>query len=517
MALFAGNETAFGTHGVPELDPESGLKWTIKSTARTLRGPTTLEMWEAHLKGTTPLGVIPIRTDNMCVWGSIDVDRYDVDLTEIIANVERRKLPLVPCRSKSGGLHLFVFLTEPTPAAVLLPTLRDIAASLGLASSEIFPKQTQILSDRGDLGNWMVMPYYGDTFGGKLQEQVGLRNTGNELSDKEFLKLAEQSKVDPPALVSMAQARKAPTRKANGKAEPAGPFSDGPPCLQHLAAQGVPKGGQNNTLLQMGIYFKKKNPQGWKEDLEHANSNYLDPPGSAEGLMQVVQQLSKKDYQYTCKTEPMCSHCDSSTCITRVYGVGEEGNFPRITGISKLNIDPPLWFVDVGDQRLEVTTEDLQNYMRFHKVCMERLNRVYRVMKQDTWWGALNSAMANVTLIESSADVGEGERFRELLEEFLVDRQRGTQKEDLLSGRPWEDTEHGRHYFRLRNLQEFLTREGLRDYPRNRIARRLEALGGGHGFFNIKNRNGLNVWWVPSSIVNATPEIPLPKQPEKPA
>src|SRR6187549_134537 len=111
MDLFEGSETHHGTHGAPELD-ENGVKWNIKTTARTLRGPATLELWQEHLSGKTPLGVIPIRNDSTCRWGSVDIDEYDVDAVEVVGKVEAAKLPLVPCRSKSGGLHLFMFAQE---------------------------------------------------------------------------------------------------------------------------------------------------------------------------------------------------------------------------------------------------------------------------------------------------------------------------------------------------------------------------------------------------------------------
>jgi len=35
-----------------------------------------------------------------------------------------------------------------------------------LAGCEIIPKQTKIISEQGDQGNWIVMQYYGDDFGG---------------------------------------------------------------------------------------------------------------------------------------------------------------------------------------------------------------------------------------------------------------------------------------------------------------------------------------------------------------
>jgi hypothetical protein len=53
-------------------------------------------MWKAHVDGERPLGIVPIRTDDTVVWGSIDYDVYGEDLTALIKKVESLKLPLVP-------------------------------------------------------------------------------------------------------------------------------------------------------------------------------------------------------------------------------------------------------------------------------------------------------------------------------------------------------------------------------------------------------------------------------------
>jgi hypothetical protein len=297
IALFAGHEDAHGTHGEPE---QKGLKWDIHSTARTLRGPVTTEFWRKHLSGETPLGVIPIRKDSTCSWGSIDVDDYVSDLLTLVARVEQDKLPLVPCRSKSGGLHLFLFLTEPAPAEEVQAALKSLASLLGAPGSEIFPKQTKLSADRDDLGNWMVMPYFGQTYDGKLREQVGLRKTGTELTLGQFLDAAEAARVEPSSLERWARqkAKRASPASRAGPGPSDEPFADGPPCLQAMVREGgVPSGGQNNALLNMGTYYKKADPNGWKERLHKANNEFLDPPGSFDGLQSTINSLDKKGLQ----------------------------------------------------------------------------------------------------------------------------------------------------------------------------------------------------------------------------
>jgi Primase C terminal 2 (PriCT-2) len=190
--LFAGSDRGHGTYGEPMQHPGSS-KWEIKNSARTSPVPATPDHWCRHLKGERPLGVIPIRSDGKCKWGSIDIDEYDGNFLELINKAHRAKLPLIACRSKSGGLHFFLFLEEWTAASTVRSILTTMKMRLGLSkNSEIFPKQTELGNDK--LGNWIAMPY-GSDFGGKLKEQVGINATGGEMSLGLFLNMAEESRL----------------------------------------------------------------------------------------------------------------------------------------------------------------------------------------------------------------------------------------------------------------------------------------------------------------------------------
>ena len=154
--LFKGLERA---HGRYDLATENQDGQKQGGTARTVQETLTLHEWDLHLKGERGLGVIPIRDDNKVYWGAIDIDVYDLDLEEFSKSLGSS--PIIPCRTKSGGLHLYVFFKESILAKSVVPKLREIATLLGYASAEIFPKQIKIISERGDVGNWINMPYFG--------------------------------------------------------------------------------------------------------------------------------------------------------------------------------------------------------------------------------------------------------------------------------------------------------------------------------------------------------------------
>ena len=63
--------------------------------------------------------------------------------------------------------------------------LREIAIILGYEGSEIFPKQTEILVERGDTGNFLNLPYYNDMKG----LRYAISDTGAGCTLEEFYKL----------------------------------------------------------------------------------------------------------------------------------------------------------------------------------------------------------------------------------------------------------------------------------------------------------------------------------------
>jgi hypothetical protein len=519
-ALFAGSEKAHGTHGAPERDPD-GLKWSIKRTARTLPGEATLEMWSDHVKGDTALGVIPIRGDSKVRWGSIDFDQYDVNLLALVEKVEKAKFPLVPCRSKSGGLHLFVFLEDWEPAGDLIVVLKEMAASLGMAQCEIFPKQVELHKDRKDVGNWMVMPYFGDTFEGKLKTQVGLKRSGAEMMLSEFVGKCEASITTTQKLVETAVKRREPPKKTSKKAngnhgvEFRGDFTDGPVCLEHLG-QEKQSDGRKRMLFHAAVYYKKGDSKDWKTRVEQYNQNAFVTPLPADEVTSVQKSLEKKDYEYTCKAEPMCSHCNVGLCRTRKFGVGRVGDYPEIGGIRKIMQVPPKWFVDVNGYSVEVTTEQLQQFGRFHAACMaSRGNLVFSLMKQEAWIGILQDAMQKVQEVEVPDNELPINVFRDGLREFLTNRRKAQRREDLLDGKPWLDEEGGVYVFSTKDLLTFFRKNGYKQFSdTDTVSTFLEEIGAGRKEVNFNNKHKRNCRTVREMEIEPqhVSLLPAPKQ-----
>ena len=148
---------AYGTY---DIQGTKGLK--LQGKALTKRGEVTEALWRDHLSGKQSLGIVPINEENLCRWGCIDVDEYaNLDVPALQKLITKKKLPLHLFMSKSGGVHVFLLLEDFVPAALIRTTLQKCAAQLGLSGSEIFPKQITVMWDRGNIGNWLNMPYFG--------------------------------------------------------------------------------------------------------------------------------------------------------------------------------------------------------------------------------------------------------------------------------------------------------------------------------------------------------------------
>ena len=161
--LFTSYSSAYGTFEITDMDSVSGKR---KGRARTVPATPTLAEWSQHLSGHAKgLGLIPLLDDGVSAqWAAIDIDDNQIDHTYLEEKMVELGLPLVVCRSKSGGAHCYLFLENPCPAKDVVDALKNWAAALGYPGVEIFPKQTRRELDpetgKPRPGNWINLPYF---------------------------------------------------------------------------------------------------------------------------------------------------------------------------------------------------------------------------------------------------------------------------------------------------------------------------------------------------------------------
>jgi len=479
-AIFDGLEDAYGTY-VVEKKQANGKN---VGAAKVYHEPRTTAHWDRHIAGQgEALGIIPINRDNSCKWGAIDIDVYPTDHKVIIEKIKRRKLPLVCCRSKSGGAHLYLFSSEWMAAQDMRETLGQIASVLGYGGTEIFPKQIRLRA--GDTGNYLSVPYF--------NAEEGLRyafhEDGTAATIEEFFKLHETHVQTPEQILALSLE------------EETSDLTEGPPCLQFLCNQGFPEGTRNNGLFNLGVYLRKAFPDDWETKILAYNMKYMDPPLPLNEVNIVAKQLARKDYTYKCKDVPIMAHCNMDLCRTRKFGIGG-GPSASVANLRKYNSDPPVWFLDVNGLPVELNTDSLTNQMAFQKACVEQINFFPPTASRPIWEGRTNALLTEMltmegSIIEVSKDSSVKGQFYDFLEEFCTSIQTANDMEEILLRRPWTNEAEKRTLFRLKDFSGHLRKNRFFEYKANVISQRLRDIGGEPLQIRIKNKP-TRVWSIPA-------------------
>ena len=468
--IFKGLESA---HGITSKTEEIRHDGKNEVRSKTIREPVTNELWQKHLNGEEPgLGIIPINEENKCKWGAIDIDTYPFDHLKLIQKIRENKFPLIVFRSKSGGAHVYCFTKQFVAASLMRQKLQLMASALGYAKAEIFPKQSKVMAERGDVGSFLNMPYHG----GDRTVKYAIDDNGNSLTIEKFIKAYELIALENIELENLFVNKK----KEKVKEE----FLDGPPCLNTIIKNGpivegsgdVAASGRDNGLFNIGVYVKKANPIGWEDKLEDYNTEkYIKPPLKSKDIDRIVKQLDKKDYDYRCKDKPICNFCNEALCYTKQYGKGGDVRMPAIESIRKYESDPPIFFVDINGENIEVDAPTLHDHEKFSIACMTELGTPLIPVAKLVWRKQLASLMKNMSTLEAPDDTKVDVQLKELLTEFVS--RDGKNIEDILKRKPY--TENNITYFKFKDFWSFILRGKTwpeKTYNKNKTIRLLENL-----------------------------------------
>jgi hypothetical protein len=425
--IFKGLERA---HGCTKINAptENGVK--VKGQSFVVRQPVTDDLWRMHLQGTQSLGIIPINEDDECIWGCVDIDSYaGFDHKKLINKIKEAKLPLVVCRSKSGGAHVFLFATKAISAEVMRDKLTEIKTILGYGGSEVFPKQIKLKS-QDDTGNFLNLPY----FNGDDTTRYAFTEAGGADTLVGFFDSCERNKQTPQQLQQLKITR------------PVSEYSDGPPCIELMAINKIPEGGRNNAMFHYGVYAKKKWPAEWKSRITMFNIAASTTPLSESEVDIIKRQHDKKDWGYKCNDVPMCNLCDKKLCKTRKYGIGDDLVFPLLADLQKVKLEKPYYYLNVDGQRLHLeNVKFLKQQSLFQEACMEQLDFKPPTVKPKDWDMIINPLMKNHEPVEPPEGVTTADQLRNHLEEFCLNRHIGTAITDLKNGGVWNH--EGYHHF----------------------------------------------------------------------
>ena len=368
--LFDGLDRAYGTYQVTE---KAGEK--LAGKGKTIQAPVTHDIWKLHLSGERSLGIVPIRDDNTIVFAAIDVDTYPRDHAKLEDKVKDLGLPLVVCRSKSGGAHLWLFIKPPGALAeVVRPRLAEWAAELGYSGVEIFPKQDEINS-KEDTGNWINMPYFG---GNKDDLRYAIIN-GKRAKLIVFLETAFDTSIYHHDLDAI-------------QPETSDQLEGGPPCLNTLARTGFPAGSRNISLFNLGVFCRKRWPDEWQDKLDEMNEQLLDPPLGPGEVAQIKRNLEKKTYFYKCHDSPISGVCQRDVCSTRPHGIGDDGIDPnfKLEGSIRILTEDVYYIVTIGGKRVHLDARAIIGQYNFKVAVMQQTGIMVPGMKAKSFAKMMN-------------------------------------------------------------------------------------------------------------------------------
>lgn len=449
-ALFKGNDQSYGLYfltGKEVPDERGKIKGTVRFVTNAAAGPI---QFSDHLDGITGLGIVPLDSKGKTYFGAVDIDVYDgsIDIKALCSQIKSKGYPLVACRSKSGGIHLYMFSDEkgiPTP--LFRKKLRLYVEGLGHKVKELFPAQDTLLLERGEsAGSFLNLPYYR----ADRTDRYAWDDNGVPLPPEDFLDLAVSRSVSESALK---------TEKVKG-VEFAGPFTDGPPCLNKMATEGqIGEGVRNIVFYNIAVFCRKAYEDRWEEKAHEFNEQVCRPPLTRDEAQRTINSVKSEKYFYTCAREPLVNNCSKSACLMCKHGIGGAGIGLPIPGTLTLQkSEPPLWFVDIeGAGRICLTTEQINSPRLFKLAVLSECRVVLPQLKQETWDKILAKCLEVMTVIEVPESAKPLGLFKSNLEEFMEDGTTGENLKDLLRGKPVLN-ETGA-YFRSVDLRLFLNQK----------------------------------------------------------
>lgn len=485
LALFNGNLSYKGITRITSL-PEENKKLEVHSYLD--KTPFTTTDMLNHLNGITSVGMAPINEDGMCGFGVIDIDDYSPVIKKRLANIYRYDIPVIPFYSKSGGLHLYVFFSNPTPPEDVKNILDEIKTSIGLPlSTEVFPKQRS--ADKSNFASWINLPYFNAA--DKSNKRKLIKEDGSLACLEEAIDYCISKKI------TIEQLRKKLT---------AMPFYDAPPCIQSLYIQGV-EDYRNEFLFSVAVYCKSKYGEDqFEQEVLNINATFDIPLPENEIQNTIIKTMQRKTYSYKCNTPPLCAVCNKHICSQRQYGKGS-GKIPSLSfeEFHQYMAEPPYYEWIINGQALRFyKEEEIINQAVFRNQCMRLLHKLPPKLRDDKWTEIVNNALENVIVHDTAIEntMSTGSLWYKYTCDFFATRRFADNKQQIPLGRIYRDNELGLYVFRGTDYIEYIaTMKNFKDYSATEMQNKLMDKGAKTITYNI-GEDTVTLWALPFSAIN---------------
>jgi len=460
LSLFQGDDSRYLKSSLTGEDDERGKR---QANYVTVHESVTEDIWKQHLEGKIRLGLKP-EVDGLCKWGCIDVDpnNYkDYSEKKYVEIIRKYSLPFVPVKSKSGGLHIFIFFTEMADVNKVVAKLSEINEQYFLAQ-EIFPCNKAV-----------NMPYH--NMNASMEFAFDAKNTPVMIG--RFLQLAQDMMIYPKDFFNFK------VQEYEAESE----WKHYPPCVQKLIQEGWSGSNRNNFLFNILVLEMKKNSTLSVQQLEDLaqkrNRQVFSKPLGQSEVSQLTKSVHKGGYQFQCppKHPEYNQICNKELCKTRRLGIGEA--VPEIVeafeNINYIQDTKSVWYeFDFKGRRITITPEDMKDEKSF-RVRLLR-HRVYwlTLPKQRKGPDPFELLMKSIVekAIESTdhsyKDTVEEERYM-VLKDFFESHIEQDKFDKLKDGYVVLDSKSNVCYFKKLTLDRFLKKHASRTFHTTADALRM--------------------------------------------
>ena len=461
----------------------------VESESYLDKTPITDSDIRSHLLGEKSIGMSPITEDGNVYFGVIDVDKYTKDISNYVKTIYQYNIPLVPFYSKSGGLHLYVFFSEPTEPSKAKYLLNDIRQLLGLPkNTEIFPKQMS--KDSSMFSSWINLPYFDAYNGNNVRKMVS--QDLHLVPIEEALQYAIMSKKSVPEY-----------KEALSKMV----LNDAPPCLQSLYITGT-EDNRNNYLFSLAVYLKSKFPDSYEEELTEANLKLSNPLSEQELHNTILKTMSERTYSYRCGQAPLCDRCSKELCEVRKYGKECDTiasiNFEEF---SQYNTDPPYYVWVINGQPLKFySEEDIINQRVFRNLCMRTLHILPKKLSDPKWTQIINNALSNIVVheVDKDNDMSAGGLWVRYVTDFFTNRVLADNPKQIKIGRVYRDPVQGLYIFRASDFIEYIrVQKGFKAYSEVQMQSKLVDAGAKMVDYKISEAETLSLWCIECNKIDS--------------
>lgn len=523
-AVFHGSRDKFVIHQAPfKTEPNGKTKasrvfYALKDPRdkeNKEKLPVSIDDYKDHLMGKKGVAIEPLcnTTDkkgntlrNVCYYGVIDIDVYgDAGrFLHLIRRMYEVGLKFTACSSKSKGIHIYFMFKRAEKASDVIDMLRRIISLYGLdflycddkhkTKVEYFPMHATEVP--GEDGKCVFLPYFGAASDeGALNKVISL--DGKYLGLEKALDLIKQN------YTSVAEVNEVLDNL---------PYSDAPYCIQMMALTGAlgDNAGRNKFLFHACVYFKRK----FGKDYDYFDElleldNCMEKPLQYEdlqGIKSTYESANSKDWNYSCRHDPMCSYCDKAACKKRQYSgtfkdnarENENTGADMMGEISRVMTRVPyyIWTIaapgkEPKDVRFDDITE-LYNQSTVQMKCLDQLGWSPLPIKPALWIQKLNDCMEGIEnrqiQVSAESDTSELSELDSLITNYLTHRQIQNGAAYMIQvGQVYHND--GYYYFSTEGIKEFLRVEKY-NTGRTNLREELMRFGCEEGLVKYTTKGG---------------------------